>query len=85
MIYKHFKGDYYQVLGTALDTITGEEVVVYRPLYKCDIHLFTRPKEEFFDTITKEGKTFYRFKQVDYENIPKNIKAFYDIPFAFTI
>ena len=32
-IYKHFKGDYYIVLGTGINSETLEEYVIYRALY----------------------------------------------------
>ena len=45
-IYKHFKGDYYLVVDTALDSETKKEFVVYRRLYG-DGSLWIRPKEMF--------------------------------------
>lgn len=49
-IYKHFKGDYYVVEGTAKDSETKEEMVVYRRLYE-DGDLWVRPKEMFLSEV----------------------------------
>lgn len=40
--YKHFKGNYYEVIGLAIHTETNEEMVVYRALYG-EHGLFVRP------------------------------------------
>ncbi len=58
-IYRHYKGDLYIVEGTARHTETGEELVIYRGLYKSDgVHgqdfLCARPKEMFLSEIEPE-------------------------------
>lgn len=40
--YKHFKGNYYEVIGLAIHTETNEEMVVYKALYG-EYGLFVRP------------------------------------------
>ena len=59
-IYKHFKGDYYIVLGTGINSETLEEYVIYRALYG-DNKLWVRPYDMFFDEVNKNGQR-YRFE-----------------------
>lgn len=61
--YLHSKsGDYYEVLGVALQTETGEALVVYRPLYDHQKYeLFARPYTVFTETIELDGKQTPRF------------------------
>ncbi len=73
-IYKHFKGNYYLVLGLAKDSETGEDVVIYRQLYD-DCSLFVRPLKMFLEKVDKEKypdvEQIYRFELQD---IKSNIK-----------
>lgn len=73
-IYKHFKGNYYLVLGLAKDSETGEDVVIYRQLYD-DCSLFVRPLKMFLGKVDKEKypdvEQIYRFELHD---IKSNIK-----------
>ena len=73
-IYKHFKGNYYLVLGLAKDSETGEDVVIYRQLY-VDCSLFVRPLKMFLGKVDKEKypdvEQIYRFELQD---IKSNIK-----------
>lgn len=62
MVYQHYKGNKYCVLGEALDTATNKMVIIYQPLYKTDYNYFTRPKEEFFGKVCIGNVEVDRFK-----------------------
>lgn len=64
--YKHFKGNYYEVLDIANHSETLEKMVVYRALYG-DFGLWVRPAKMWNETITRDGKTFKRFEFVETE------------------
>ena len=63
-IYRHFKGDFYLVLDTALDSETKETMVVYRRLYG-DGALWVRPLDMFLSEVDHrkypDVKAKYRF------------------------
>lgn len=61
--YRHFKGNHYEVVGLAKHSETLEPLVVYRALYG-DGDLWVRPLAMFLDTVTRDGKTVYRFEEV---------------------
>ncbi len=61
--YRHFKGNYYQVLHLARHSETEEYLVVYHPFDdKNDIWI--RPLTMFNETISREGKKIERFQYV---------------------
>lgn len=60
-IYRHFKGNPYEVVDLARHSETQEWHVVYRALYG-DYGLFVRPFEMFVEHIERDGKTFARFE-----------------------
>ena len=62
-IYRHFKGNTYQVIAVARHSETLELLVVYRALYG-DGDVWARPLSEFTDTVTRDGKTQYRFEEI---------------------
>lgn len=62
--YRHYKGNNYQVYGTARHSETGELLVVYRPLYGAG-DLWVRPLSMFCETVEYEGKTLPRFSLID--------------------
>ncbi len=66
--YRHFKGKYYEVLGVARHSETGEELVVYRPLYG-ERGLWVRPLAMFTETVERDGKIMPRFEFVGEERI----------------
>lgn len=59
--YRHFKGNEYEVIGTARHSETTEEYVVYKALYG-EGGLWIRPKEMWNETVERDGKTFKRFE-----------------------
>ena len=66
--FRHFKGGLYKLLGYALDSETLEEMVIYQALYG-EGQIWVRPKEMFFETITRDGRTFPRFTEISGEDI----------------
>ena len=63
-IYKHFKGNMYEVLDIASHSETEEPYVVYRTLYG-DHSLWIRPLAMFDECVEREGKTVKRFEFVE--------------------
>tara|TARA_R110001599_G_scaffold28382_11_gene98113 strand:+ start:1478 stop:1696 length:219 start_codon:yes stop_codon:yes gene_type:complete len=59
-IYRHYKGNLYEVMGTAQHSESEEPLVVYRALYG-DYGLWVRPLAMFMESVTKEGNTQPRF------------------------
>ncbi len=59
-IYRHFKGNRYEVIGTAKHSETLEEMVVYRALYG-EGGLWVRPAAMWLETVERNGQTFQRF------------------------
>jgi len=59
--YKHYKGNYYDVVGVAKHSETLEELVVYRALYG-ECGLWVRPLGMFLETLEIDGKKVPRFK-----------------------
>ena len=59
-LYRHFKGNYYQVIGTARHSETMEELVVYRALYG-ERGLWVRPASMWNELVERDGRTVKRF------------------------
>ena len=71
-VYRHFKGNPYQVLGVARHTETAETVVVYRALYG-ERGLWVRPLAMWSDHVSRDGYEGPRFRYVcdREEDMPK--------------
>ena len=59
-LYKHFKGNLYEVIGVAHHSETDEAFVVYRPLYGKG-KLTIRPLEMFIEQVDRDGYKGSRF------------------------
>jgi len=60
-IYRHYKGNEYEVLMTARHSETEEWMVVYRALYG-EYGVWVRPYEMFCETVEVDGQKVERFK-----------------------
>ena len=60
-IYRHYKGNSYQVIGVAKHSETEEDVVVYRALYG-EGGLWVRPLEMFCEQVKIGEKLIPRFE-----------------------
>ena len=58
--YRHYKGNYYEVIGVARHSETDELLVVYRPLYG-ERGLWVRPQVMFEEEVSVDGHLVPRF------------------------
>ncbi|WP_106475904.1 DUF1653 domain-containing protein [Phytohalomonas tamaricis] len=62
-IYRHYKGQDYEVLGVAHHSESEEALVVYRALYG-DYGLWVRPLAMFTETVDVQGEPVSRFELI---------------------
>lgn len=70
-IYRHYKGEYYVVVGEATHTETSARMVVYHPLRDPTI-LWVRPAVMFFDEVAPHnypGNQLHRFVPATREEV----------------
>lgn len=61
-LYKHYKGNVYEVIGTARHSETLEELVVYKSPEGGN--LWVRPASMFMETLTIDGLEKKRFEKL---------------------
>lgn len=69
-IYKHFKGNKYELLDIAKHSETLEEMVVYKALYG-DGGIWVRPSSMWDEEVEFEGKKVKRFTYLGEEDVSK--------------
>lgn len=62
-LYRHYKGNHYEVLGTATHSESGERLVVYRPCYG-ERGLWVRPLAMFAEEVEVDGHRQPRFTHI---------------------
>jgi hypothetical protein len=64
-LYKHYKGNIYEVIGIATHSETLDKLVVYKATYQKEgENLWVRPINMFTETVVVEGKAVKRFEKV---------------------
>jgi len=71
-IYRHFKGNFYEVLGTAIHSETLEKFIVYKTLYNSKKFgknaIWIRSIKNFAEKVLINGKKIPRFKYLGKSN-----------------
>jgi hypothetical protein len=64
-IYKHYKGNLYEVIAVARHSETLEKLVVYKATYQKEgENLWVRPLNMFLENVLVDGKIKKRFEKV---------------------
>ncbi len=63
-IYRHYKGNLYEVLTTAQHSETEEWMVVYKALYG-EEGIWVRPYEMFVEKVEVDGRFVSRFELIE--------------------
>lgn len=61
--YRHYKGNYYELIGMARHSETLEDMVVYRALYG-EMGLWVRPASMWSELVEVDGEKVKRFAYV---------------------
>jgi hypothetical protein len=64
-LYKHYKGNIYEVIGIAKHSETLENMVVYKATYQTEgENLWVRPLNMFLETVIIDGMEQKRFEKI---------------------
>lgn len=79
-IYRHFKGNLYQIITLAIHSETGEDMVVYKALYE-DGKTYVRPLSMFMSEVDRnkypDCEQNFRFEKIE-NSIDPGIMEFLD-------
>lgn len=82
-VYRHFKGNLYQILCLAKDSETGEMMVVYQAMYG-DFQIYVRPLSSFMEEIDRQkypnADGYYRFELSSAQRVHQPETQTPDIP-----
>jgi len=74
-IYRHYKGNLYQVIGIAHHSETLEELIIYIALYESpefgNHAIWARPAKMWNELIEWQGKHVKRFTKIETPNTPQ--------------
>jgi hypothetical protein len=70
--YRHYKGQYYKVLGLVQHSEENQPYVLYQPLYG-EQKLWVRPLQMFTEQVLVDGQSIERFSKV--EHLPSELMA----------
>jgi hypothetical protein len=67
--YRHYKGKFYEVIGTVIHSETLERMVLYKALYDSPEfgkdQLWVRPEKMFLEKIFIDGNEVPRFEHIE--------------------
>lgn len=63
-IYEHYKGNKYELLGTAIHSETLEEMVIYKALYG-EEKIWVRPASMWDELVAVDGEHIPRFRLLE--------------------
>ena len=63
-VYKHYKGNFYEVIGIAKHSETLDDLVIYKPLYESISEYWVRPISMWNEQVLIDGKSIIRFQKV---------------------
>lgn len=64
-LYKHYKGNIYEVIGIAKHSETLEDMVIYKATYQSEgSNLWVRPLKMFLETVIIDGVEQKRFSKI---------------------
>lgn len=63
-VYRHYKGNNYDVIGVATHSENDTKLVVYRPLYGAG-DLWVRPLAIFTESVIVDGQSVPRFARLE--------------------